>query len=492
MILTKKQIYVGFLVVFLVITLSGCNLFKKPNVVVEGLVTMGDGESALGPSKIYVNDEFKIETGKDGKFSLSLKPGEYTFYAEYNGKKSPGKSVKLSSKTASILLKIEGLGHLSGSVKTSDGLALSNATLKLGSLEIPLDEKGNYSMFVQPGNQELQVVYKGFKYTETYAMPEGNVQKDITISALANRNITVVDKSSSPQANITLDVRLNDYKDTVITDAKGVVSFIAPEGDANFTFQLPIPGSGIELQFAEVVSLGSAVELIADIANRLVFFDDFNSNSGKWELGNATIADGKVTSVNKAERGFAWLKSTELGTTDNYITVVKGIGSGGAFRVNAYVPDDLASLATALFRGYQSAIYVKGTSNSFQFSSFHGPGAPSTAPWWGHKRDLDFNNGLVDGDPKHPVVELGNKGYAYNPDVETVYAISIEETLDGNRVAIYLDGVELLSAVDSDATYEYPWGSDAFKHLGGGIFLGFEANATKDFNITEIAVYKIK
>jgi|GEM_PF-1951030 hypothetical protein len=488
----KKHWRLAVLLLTIAVLVSGCNLFAKPNRYIEGEVTMGDGKSPLGPAKIYVDDELKVETGADGKFKISVKPGSYKVKAAYGERTSAVETVNVDREDVKVVLKIEGLGHVSGKVKLGDGSDFVGATVTFGNIQLQLDDKGAYSTFVEPGQQQIKVEYKGFVYTETYNMPSGNATKDITVADLLTRTITLKDKSDAPHKGVTINVKVGTFADSVITNDEGKASLIAPKGDAQFSFDLPIPGSGAALGFTEETELDTATTLVADIEDRKVFFDDFSSDTGAFVLSNTAIADGKLTSVDRGARGTAWLKSTKMGIANDYLVVVKGYGDGMAYRVNAYVPDDWDQ--NIVFAGYQSAIYVKGTGSAFQISSFHGSGAPMAQPWWGQIRDLDFNNGLIGGDEGHPIIEPGSlMGIGYIADEENVFAAAIRDLDDGNHYSVYFNGQHIVEAIDTDEAHEYPWAEEpvAYQHTGGGIVLVFEVNADKVFYITEIAVYEL-
>src|SRR5690606_41351167 len=61
----------------------------------------------LGPAKIYVDDELKVETGADGKFKISVKPGSYKVKAAYGERTSAVETVNVDREDVKVVLKIE-------------------------------------------------------------------------------------------------------------------------------------------------------------------------------------------------------------------------------------------------------------------------------------------------------------------------------------------------------------------------------------------------
>lgn len=490
----KKTLLLSLLAV--AILLSGCTLFSAKNGRLVGKVTMGDGETPI-KAEVYVGDK-KVTTADDkGMFSLVLKPGKYNIQARYLGKNSVILSVEIKNGAINEIknpVKVTGLGILNGTVKTSDDKLLVGAKVSLGAISVTADKDGKYDMIVAPGEQTLKVEYKGYTFSESYTMPEKIVEKNLQLADLAQRSLTLKNAKGEAHAALDTKVDIGTFTDSVKTNAEGLLTLIAPAAEADVTVKLPLPHTTADISVTKNATLGTATDLAIDIKDNLLFSDDFKtSNPANYVFANAEISGGKLKHGGAAGRGLAWLKSDKIGASDNYIAIVKTLAGGATFRVNAAVPDDRDSsenINNVIFYGYQNSI----TTGQCQFSSFHGSNGPGGAPYWGWKRDLDFNYKAFNQEKSdtHPIIELLDDKQVAGQ--ETIYAIKLEKVTSGRDVTIWFNGAKRFTILDSDSKdYDYPTiGTQCFYHQGGGVALVFDAPANgNDSYYTSIEIYKL-
>lgn len=102
----KKRILISLSLILVVLALSGCNLFLKPNGDLTGTVVDGDSVPLVA-AKIYAGDKLIGYSNTEGEFAISLKPGKYEIYADYHGKTSAKQTIDVKTEGAEVDFKVD-------------------------------------------------------------------------------------------------------------------------------------------------------------------------------------------------------------------------------------------------------------------------------------------------------------------------------------------------------------------------------------------------
>jgi len=285
----KNRVIFFTSLMLIVLMLSGCTLFPVANGKVVGKVTKGDGETVVPGAEVFVGGK-KVVTDNKGEFSINLLPGKYSIIAKAAGKDSDPVSFEIKKgETTQLTIKISGIAvGLSGTVKISGDKPLPGAKVSLGTTSAITGADGKYIMNVDPGEAEMVVEYKGYKYTAPFTVPEKDTAvKDFELAELAEISLTLKNNEGAAHDGLSATVEKALFKDTVNTNDVGMLSFIAPKGEADVTVNLPLLGTDHVYSFTKSATLGTTTDLVYDVADKCIFQDDFSNDLSKWVEGEA-------------------------------------------------------------------------------------------------------------------------------------------------------------------------------------------------------------
>lgn len=287
----KSKLLVSLVLVVAVVMLSGCNLFKQPSGKYTGIVTMSDGETPV-PADVYVGGEKYKTVGEDGKFEITLKPGTYKIYAEYMGVKSEEVTLNATSQGGSVVVKIDGLGKVSGTLKTADGTALANQAFKISNVDVTTDANGKYDLVLTYNKHTVLVNYKGYEYSKEQTFQAGT--NDIVVDDVKQLTLTLKHKDGSALSGAKATVKVGGFTHQVTADAEGKITFlgVAKPGtltaDISGDLKMPVAEEFSKFQNTVNVDFATATEAEFDVADP-DFVDTFDDGLDNWIEGEDWI-----------------------------------------------------------------------------------------------------------------------------------------------------------------------------------------------------------
>ncbi|HOL14441.1 MAG TPA: hypothetical protein PLD61_08705, partial [Bacillota bacterium] len=279
----KTRLFISLLLVAVLI-LSGCNLFKKPNGKIIGLVTMSDGETPI-KAEILVNGEQKVTAGDDGKFEISLKPGDYKLKAVYMEVESDETTVTVEpSKNKNVKITVDGLGKVTFALKTEDGKAIPNQAFKVGDVDFTSDSTGKTGeSVVAYGTYNVTLNYKGFAFSENLEIKSG--ENEIVVTGLKEISLTVKNTKGDAVPNAKATIKVGNFTEEQTTDADGKIKFIGVAGKGELTIdptppRMTLPDAAKEIIGTVAVDFASETEVEVNVDGD--FVETFEADLDNW------------------------------------------------------------------------------------------------------------------------------------------------------------------------------------------------------------------
>lgn len=470
----KNRLFISLLLVAVLI-LSGCNLFKKPNGKIIGLVTMSDGETPI-KAEILVNGEQKVTAGDDGKFEISLKPGDYKLKAVYMEVESDETTVTVEpSKNKNVTITVDGLGKVTFALKTEDGKAIPNQAFKVGGVDFTSDSTGKTGeSVVAYGTYNVTLNYKGFAFSKNLEIKSG--ENEIVVTGLKEISLTVKNTNDDAVPNAKATIKVGNFTEEQTTDADGKIKFIGVEGKGELTINttplmtLPDAEDAVKVIDTVAVDFASETEVEVDVvlADFVETFDAGLDNwieEEDWELNKWQMTVKGATVQNGILKRTEYVASTTSGLK------LKNVDIGDAIAV--------IRVRTTTERGTSVAgMRVHMRNNSDKFNK--GYGANITT------HNVVLENWLGDGAEKGATIQKNPAKSEYPGDgIWTTVTL----ILQGHTYKIYIDGRQVM--VDPEAEDPEPLvlveTDETKQHTSGGFFIEF----TGGLEIDEIRLYHL-
>ena len=326
----KNRLFISLLLVAVLI-LSGCNLFKKPNGKIIGLVTMSDGKTPI-KAKILVNGEQKVTAGDDGKFEISLKPGDYKLKAVYMEVESDETTVTVEpSKNKNVKITVDGLGKVTFALKTEDGKAIPNQAFEVGGVAFTSDSTGKTGeSVVAYGTYNVTLNYKGFAFSKDLEIKSG--ENEIVVTGLKEISLTVKNTNGDAVPNTKATIKVGNFTEEQTTDANGKIKFIGVAGKGELTIdptrapRMTLPDAAKEIIGTVAVDFASETEVEVNVDGDFVetfeagldnWIEEEDWELNKWQktVKGATVQNGilKRTEYVASTTSGLKLKDVEIG-----------------------------------------------------------------------------------------------------------------------------------------------------------------------------------
>jgi len=468
----KNRLFISLLLVAVLI-LSGCNLFKKPNGKIIGLVTMSDGKTPI-KAKILVNGEQKVTAGDDGKFEISLKPGDYKLKAVYMEVESDETTVTVEpSKNKNVKITVDGLGKVTFALKTEDGKAIPNQAFKVGDVDFTSDSTGKTGeSVVAYGTYNVTLNYKGFAFSEDLEIKSG--ENEIVVTGLKEISLTVKNTNGDAVPNAKATIKVGNFTEEQTTDADGKIKFIGVAGKGELTIdptppRMTLPDAAKEIIGTVAVDFASETEVEVNVDGD--FVETFDAGLDNW----IEEEDWELNKWQKTVKGATVqngiLKRTEFVASTTSGLKLKDVEIGDAIAV--------IRVRTTTERGDSVAgmrVHMRNDSDKFN----KGYGANITTS------NVVLENWLGDGAEKGATIAKNptKSGYPGDGIWTTVTLI-----LQGHTYKIYIDGRQVM--VDPEAEDPEPLvlveTDETKQHTSGGFFIEF----TGGLEIDEIRLYHL-
>jgi len=471
----KNRLFISLLLVAVLI-LSGCNLFKKPNGKIIGLVTMSDGETPI-KAEILVNGEQKVTAGDDGKFEISLKPGDYKLKAVYMEVESDETTVTVEpSKNKNVKITVDGLGKVTFALKTEDGKAIPNQAFKVGDVDFTSDSTGKTGeSVVAYGTYNVTLNYKGFAFSENLEIKSG--ENEIVVTGLKEISLTVKNTNGDAVPNAKATIKVGNFTEEQTTDADGKIKFIGVAGKGELTIditpltapRLTLPDAAKEIIGTVAVDFASETEVEVDVDGD--FVETFDAGLDNW----IEEEDWELNKWQKTVKGATVqngiLKRTEYVASTTSGLKLKDVEIGDAIAV--------IRVRTTTERGDSVAgmrVHMRNDSDKFN----KGYGANITT------HNVVLENWLGDGGNKGATIQKNPAKSEYPGDgIWTTVTL----ILQGHTYKIYIDGRQVM--VDPEAEDPEPLvlveTDETKQHTSGGFFIEF----TGGLEIDEIRLYHL-
>ena len=469
----KNRLFISLLLVAVLI-LSGCNLFKKPNGKIIGLVTMSDGKTPI-KAKILVNGEQKVTAGDDGKFEISLKPGDYKLKAVYMEVESDETTVTVEpSKNKNVKITVDGLGKVTFALKTEDGKAIPNQAFTVSGEPFTSDSTGKTESVVAYGTYNVTLNYKGFAFSENLEIKSG--ENEIVVTGLKEISLTVKNTNGDVVPNAKATIKVGDFTEEQTTDADGKIKFIGVEGKGELTINttplMTLPDAEDAVKVIDTVAVDFASETEVEVDYVLAdFVETFDAGLDNWiEEEDWELNQWQMT-VKGATVQNGILKRTEYVASTTSGLKLKDVEIGDAIAV--------IRVRTTTERGTSVAgMRVHMRNNSDKFNK--GYGANITT------HNVVLENWLGDGGSKGATIQKNPAKSEYPGDgIWTTVTL----ILQGHTYKIYVDGRQVM--VDPEAEDPVPLvlveTDETKQHESGGFFIEF----TGGLEIDEIRLYHL-
>jgi hypothetical protein len=468
----KNRLFISLLLVAVLI-LSGCNLFKKPNGKIIGLVTMSDGKTPI-KAKILVNGEQKVTAGDDGKFEISLKPGDYKLKAVYMEVESDETTVTVEpSKNKNVKITVDGLGKVTFALKTEDGKAIPNQAFKVGDEGFTSDSTGKTGeSVVAYGTYNVTLNYKGFAFSKNLEIKSG--ENEIVVTGLKEISLTVKNTNGDAVPNAKATIKVGNFTEEQTTDADGKIKFIGVAGKGELTIdptppRMTLPDAAKEIIGTVAVDFASETKVEVNVDGD--FVETFEAGLDKW----IEEEDWELNKWQKTVKGATVqegiLKRTKYVASTTSGLKLKDVEIGDAIAV--------IRVRTTTERGDSVAgMRVHMRNDSYKFNK--GYGANITT------HNVVLENWLGEGGNKGATIQKNppKSGYPGDGTWTTVTLI-----LQGHTYKIYIDGRQVM--VNPEAEDPEPLvlveTDETKQHTSGGFFIEF----TGGLEIDEIRLYHL-
>ncbi|MDD4694727.1 MAG: DUF1080 domain-containing protein [Firmicutes bacterium] len=440
----RKWIFISMSLVLVVLMLSGCNLFARPNGTINGLVTMSDGETPLD-AKVFVDGKEKITAGKDGKFELSLKPGSYKVHAEFSGVKSDAVDIDLTNKGTDATLVIAGLGKINGTLKTADGLALGDQSFKIGSVDVTTTADGKYESIIAYGTLPVAVNYKGHQFSKDVEIKSG--ENDLVVDDL--KEITLALKTNSDELLVGYNavVKVGSFETKAVADEASSIKFIGVTAEGQLTVSentnLLLPN---EVKYVDTVTVdfANATEAVLGIV-LCDFEEDFEAGLENWTEEEAWFLNDWQETIQGINVNNGVLKRDEFVPNKSSGVKLNGVEIGDAIVA-------LRVRTTEEREGTNTGLRIHLRNNSTKFNKGYGVNVSAYSyaleNWLG-----DAGSKGVTKTPETPTPQLTDDTWA-----------TITIIVEGHTTKYYKNGELVDEITEIDTTKQ---------HTDGGLFLEF-------------------